>query len=93
MGKLSKWKHLKAEMQSRAVMTNWRGNGVAESSNPPPFLKIYNHQINSNKKLIKTINNTDYEKQRENIINTSIYLLRLYSLFSNSSFNRRNNKP
>tara|TARA_B110000902_G_scaffold210555_1_gene240773 strand:+ start:217 stop:393 length:177 start_codon:yes stop_codon:yes gene_type:complete len=51
MGKLSKWKHLKAEMQSRAVMTNWRGNGVAESSNPPPFLKVYNHHINSNKKL------------------------------------------
>ena len=42
MGKLSNWKHLKAEMQSRAVMTNWRGNGVAESSNPPPFLIVYN---------------------------------------------------
>ena len=42
MRKLSNWKHLKAEMQSRAVMTNWRGNGVAESSNPPPFLIVYN---------------------------------------------------
>jgi len=46
MGKLSNWKHLKAEMQSRAVMTNWRGNGVAESSSPPPFLIVYNKQIN-----------------------------------------------
>ena len=36
-GKFSNRDHLKAEMQSRAVMTNWRGNGVAESSNPPPF--------------------------------------------------------
>ena len=42
MGKLSNWKHLKAEMQSRAVMTNWRGNGVTESSSPPPFLIVYN---------------------------------------------------
>lgn len=54
MGKLSNWKHLKAEMQSRAEMTEWRGNGVAESSNPPPFLFLpcYSDPKLSNKRRV-----------------------------------------
>jgi len=52
MEKLFNWQHLKAEMQSRAVITDWRGNGVKESSNPPhPYLLYLKKRINLNNQL------------------------------------------